>query len=428
MPFLVVQPLHQPLHPPTYYASLGSGEAWRIVPPGGTRPVWSAVDLDPITVPLHNAGQGYLDAAGQFWLYARYTTGGASYAATYDFATDRAVPAWTVTGATGVGGLVSAAPDGLGGFYGIALGGGPNWIIHYSGSGSAATSATPSDSDWEHAWDVGVSGILPFYGNGNAWALWQLGGTWYAWVVGEYSAVWTGGGHAFIASLWTCAGDPSDAGSWTFFQYLSHWDMGATSFKAYWGELEEELLPWITPQVLPLLPTGVELYFGTGMNIIDGTGDPPNNTTVVWRLYPGDPPSPDLAMPMPGTDMETWGGPLAVYAGELYWAQFTHPHNADWIADSGTITLWRRRLGGWTVVSTYTHALYHTFYHPMIATMIPSATGLWLLFSPTGFWTTGDPTPRIFAWAEHTDTWSVAASTTGGGNQATPRIWPRYTP
>jgi hypothetical protein len=51
MPFLVVQPLHQPLHPPTYYASLGSGEAWRIVPPGGTRPVWSAVDLDPITVP-----------------------------------------------------------------------------------------------------------------------------------------------------------------------------------------------------------------------------------------------------------------------------------------------------------------------------------------------------------------------------------------
>lgn len=423
MPFLVVMPCPQPTIILPVYASLNSDTAWRLVP-GGVLLPWSATEAYPISVPLANAGPGFVDAGGRFWLYAQFQTVSGftltgTYGATYDFVTETAVPEWTVSGAPiGTGGIASAIDDGGAGFYAVAPGG-PNWIVAYSGTGGSATATTTSDPAWATAWDLGSPPALPFYANGQVWALWRQAGAIYGLVMGEYNATWTSGGHEFVASLWTCgAGDPTDVSAWSFVQYLAHFDLSTGS--TYWGDLGEQLLPWRMPVAL-----GTDMFFPTGLNIIEGGPSTPFDTTAVWRMDNTGAVTADLAMPLPATGLETWGGPLAVYGGDLYWAQFTHPYPGNWATESGTLTLWKRTSGTWAVVSTWTRPLLNTVYHPLIATMVAAPTGLWLLFAPADNWFTGsaDPTPTIWVWDAISNTWSTGATISGGGGNMTPRIW-----
>jgi hypothetical protein len=413
----------QPALVPPIYASLNQDTAWQIVPGNVLLPWDAGGGTFPIRVPLANAGPGFIDAAGRFWLYAQYRqivsgvlTG--TYGATYDFTTATAVPQWTVSGApTGTGGIGSAVTDGSTGLYAIAPGP-PAWMVRYPGTGSTATATTTSDTTWAHAWDQGTAPTLPFYANGVPAALWRQGGAFYAWVMGEYTASWTGGGHVFVASLWTCSGDPTSAGAWSFVQYLPHYDL--TTGGSYWGNFEEQRLPWQMPVTL-----GTDVFFPTGMDIIEGAAGVPADRTVVWRMNSGGTVTSDLAVPMPATDDETWGGPLAVYGGELYWAQFTASRFANWTTDSGTLTLWRRRSGTWSAISSWTRPLYNTVWHPFIATMTAGPGGLWLLFDPADRFFTGssDPAPTVIVWSAASNTWAAGAQISGGGGNSTPRIW-----
>lgn len=422
MPFLVVLPRAQ-VRILNYYVSLFVDDAWVITNnvSAGTAP-WQSSGSYAFDVPVPSAGQGFRDAGGRFWLYGALYLSGDAWAATYDFGTQRAVARWQLSGTT-QGGVYSAVDDGSGGIYAVApIGPFANWVVHYAGTGSSATATTTSDTTWLHAFTVGTPPTVPHYALGLLWAIWTQGGSIYGLVMGEYNPTWSGG-HVFVASLWTCGtSDPTNAANWSFMQYLAHYDLSTGS--GYWGNWEEERLAWRMP-----VRVGTDVYFPTGMNIVGSSPFTPYDHTVVWRQDAAGAVTADLAIPQPGGTDETWGGPLAVYAdpvygAEVYWAQFTFPAAWTWATDTGTITLWRRRAGVWAAISSTTIPL-TTVYHPMLSTMIGTATGLWLLFDAGDHWFTigRDPAPTIHTWDAATDTWGTGATIAAFGEFASPRIW-----
>jgi hypothetical protein len=429
MPFLMSLVRAQPTIIPPFYASLNRDTAWQIVP-GNVLLPWAASGSYSFFVPLVNAGQGFVDAGGRFWLYGVFETFApdASYGATYDFVNEVAVPQWIVptTDPRG-GGIVSAIDDGGAGLYAVTQDfvlppdffPPAAWIVQYPGTGTTASSTTTVHADWAHHFWINDYPTLPRYVLTIVRALWRQGGTIYALAVGDYySTVGGGANHEFLPSLWATTGDPTDVTTWSFVQYLSHFDL--SSDLTYWGSVHEDGLPWLQPVRL-----GSDVFFTTGMDLIEGASGVPADRTVVWRMASGGTVTSDLAVPMPATGDETWGGPLAVYGGELYWAQFTASSVANWATDTGTITLWRRRAGAWSAISSWTRPLYNTVWHPFIATMVPTATGLWLLFDPADRFFTGssDPAPTVVTWNAVSNTWSLGASISGGGSNSSPRIW-----
>lgn len=424
MPFLVVlvRPQARII---TYYASLNTDTAWRIVPSSALLP-WTVGGTDSFQVPFVQTGQVFRDAAGRVWLYGYLDDGSDLWACTWDFATEVAVPQWGTVSGT-VFGIVSATGDGGAGLYAatevVAAGAfslPAAWVVHYPGTGSTASATTTNHDTWVNAFDVGSFPTIPRYQAGKVYTLWTQGGTVYALIRGRYvNAFYAGSGGQSVPSLWQSSGDPTAAGSWSLVQYLSHYDL--TSSMDSFGNVFEENLPWSQVQRL-----GSDVFFTTGIEVIGGASAAPDDSTVVWRMDSGGTVTSDLQMPAPASGDDSWGGPIAVYSGDLYWAQFTYPNGYTYATDDGTVTLWQRSGGSWSVVSTETRPLSGNVYYPAIATMVASPTGLWLLFDPKDTWFTGagaDPTPTLWAWDAGTNTWGVGPSISGGGSQSTPRIW-----